>query len=121
MYIDSTKRINLVSLKNVDIWLSYGSKYHLFHIWAYVVWPLLSHFLTNWAEIFNGSSRDYYLSIDVKKSWFWALFAIIYFWASKLDQKVDSIYWTFWVTCYLEIMFKRSIYWTFWVTCYLEI
>ena len=56
MYIDSTKRINLVSLKNIDIWLSYGS---------YVFWPLLSHFLTNWAEIFNGSSRDYYLSIDV--------------------------------------------------------
>ena len=26
MYIDSTKRINLVSLKNIDIWLSYGSK-----------------------------------------------------------------------------------------------
>ena len=24
--------------------------------------------LGNWAEIFNGSSGDYYLSIDVKKS-----------------------------------------------------
>ena len=56
-------------------------KYQLFHIRAYVFWPLLSHFLTNWAEMFNGSSGEYYLSIDVKKSWFWALFAIIDFWA----------------------------------------
>ena len=41
----------------------------------------LSHFFTNWGEIFNGSSGDYFLSIDVKKSWFWDLFAIINFWA----------------------------------------
>ena len=58
--------------------MAYGSKsllkYQLFHIRAYA-----QPFLTNWSEIFNGSSRDYYLSIEVKKSWFLVLFAIIDF------------------------------------------
>ena len=83
MYIDSTKRINLVSLKNIDIWVKKSLKYQLFHIRAYVFWPLLNAqpFFDQLAEIFNGSSEDYYLSIDVKKSWFWALFALIDFWA----------------------------------------
>ena len=43
MYIDTIKLINLVSLKNIDIWPIYGRKsllkYQLFHIRAYVFWP----------------------------------------------------------------------------------
>ena len=35
------------------------------------------HCLTNRAEIVYGKSGDYYLSIDVVKSRFWALFAIV--------------------------------------------
>ena len=38
-------------------------------------------FLANRAEIFYGNSRDYYLSIGYKKSWFWALFAIFDFYS----------------------------------------
>ena len=47
----------LVSLKNIDIWSSYES-----------IWPLLSYFLVNLAEIFHGSTEDFYLSISHKKS-----------------------------------------------------
>ena len=42
---------NLVSFKNIDVWPRYGSKTVIFttraHIWAYVFWPYLSHFSSN--------------------------------------------------------------------------
>ena len=67
MYIDTTKRLNLVSLKNIDIRPIYGPngllKYQIFHIRVYV-------FLTNQAEICYMNSGDYYLSIGVNKSLF---------------------------------------------------
>ena len=80
MYIDSTKRINLVSLKNMDIWPIYGPKsllkYQLFHVRAHVFWPYLSHFLTSRVEIYYGNSRDHNLFNSVNKSRLSALCAI---------------------------------------------
>ena len=38
------------------------------HIWAYVFWPLLSHFWPNWTEAYYGSSEYHYLSIGDQKS-----------------------------------------------------
>ena len=37
---------------------------------------IFSHFFTIWAEVFYESSGEYYLSISVNKSRFWALFVI---------------------------------------------
>ena len=76
-------RINLV--KNIYIWPSYRpkqpSKYQLFHIWAYVFWPALSHFPFKRAKIFMETKEtiNYQLVVrnDVfdaffpKKSYFW--------------------------------------------------
>ena len=70
MYIDSSKRINLFSLKNIDIWLSYGSKSLKIPYKGICFLAIAQPFLTNWAEIFNVSSGDYYLSIDVKNPGF---------------------------------------------------
>ena len=69
MCIDNNKQINLVSLKNIDIWPIYGpkslKKYQLFHIRAYVSWLQLNHFLTHRTKFFYGNSGDYYLLIGV--------------------------------------------------------
>ena len=65
MYIDTTKRINLVSLKNIDIW-PMGKKVSKIPIIPYKG----IHFLTNWTKFFYGNSEDFYLSISVNKSWF---------------------------------------------------
>ena len=69
--LNSTYQIKLDSSKTNDIWLSYGPKTalksQLFHIWAYVFWPLLSHFWANWAEMFYVNSENHYLSIAIEK------------------------------------------------------
>ena len=48
-------------------------------------------FFSNRAEIFYGNSEDYYLSISVNKSRFWALFAIFDFLAKKLTHWADLL------------------------------
>ena len=54
MEFDSSNRINLVSLTNIDIWRSYGQKFSK---------NTNIRFLAIWAEIFCGNLGNYYLSI----------------------------------------------------------
>ena len=104
----------LVSLKNIDIWSSYES-----------IWPLLSYFLVNLAEIFHGSTEDFYLSISHKKSELSRLFFDFDFhatfggkmgaattraltvWVLQTQPKSWPSGLTFWVNCHLEILFSK--------------
>ena len=101
-----------VSFENIHIWLSYGHKMArmpIFGHWAMGI-RFLDHFWANWADIFYGSSRDPYLSIDDEKSQLRCLFSIFdflgHFWqgngrghhsrpkwsgASKPNQKVGPL------------------------------
>ena len=76
MKIDSTKRVNVGSLKNIDIRLSYGPK---------------SHSLTNRAEIVYGNSRDYYLSIGVNNLDFKPYLPFSIFWGLKREWPPMSL------------------------------
>ena len=78
----------------------------------------LAVMLANWAEIFYGSSGDYYLSIGVEKYKLWWIFFIFYIfawslytwvWGLKTQSKIWPTGWTFWANRYLEIMFSKFL------------